>query len=314
MTIRIATFSSEHVEEAAELFRRRYALQRELVPALPDRHLDTKRLIPRLEKLSAETYGVAALRGGELAGYLLAAVIPSFRGHRAAYSPEWANGAEPDGGGAVHREMYARISDQWLADGCVTHLLTVFENENSVLDAYFWSGFGLVAMDGLRDLRPVATGAASLEIRQAGPEDLGEVMRLERELRAYLARPPILLPPGDDLSHDELLGRYDDAQFPVWLAFQGGEAVALLGLRPPDPHACYVIRDEATVAVARAFVREEDRCSGIGTALLATVVDWARSNGFARLAVDCEPQNVEGSRFWLAHFEPICRSVMRRTG
>jgi GNAT superfamily N-acetyltransferase len=55
----------------------------------------------------------------------------------------------------------------------------------------------------------------------------------------------------------------------------------------------------------------EARHTGVGTALLSRVIDWARSAGFERLAVDFETANVLARRFWLRAFSPICLSLER---
>ncbi|MBN1342767.1 MAG: GNAT family N-acetyltransferase [Phycisphaerae bacterium] len=131
------------------------------------------------------------------------------------------------------------------------------------------------------------------------------------ELQMYLTQPPILLHQDDGPNYEDVLSQIRSGRSPTWLAYQNGQAVALLGLGPANPSACNVIHDDGTVSVYRAFVREEARGSGIGTALLASAIDWARSNGLARCAVDFEPQNVRGRRFWLRHFDAICQTVLR---
>ncbi len=84
-----------------------------------------------------------------------------------------------------------------------------------------------------------------------------------------------------------------------------------MGLEPSNPSAAYVIRDEKTVSISRAFTKEHTRNSGIGTALLKHSLDWARSVGYERCAVDFESENISGARFWLKHFQPVCYSLIR---
>ena len=87
-----------------------------------------------------------------------------------------------------------------------------------------------------------------------------------------------------------------------------------MGLGPPDPTACYIIRDEKTTSIHTAFTAERARERGIGTTLLSHSLDWARTIGYERCAVDFEPQNIAGARFWLRHFQPISYSLIRRIG
>ncbi len=51
--------------------------------------------------------------------------------------------------------------------------------------------------------------------------------------------------------------------------------------------------------------------SGIGTALLSGVVDWARAGGFERVPVDFETANLLARRFWSSSFTAVCLSFER---
>jgi hypothetical protein len=41
------------------------------------------------------------------------------------------------------------------------------------------------------------------------------------------------------------------------------------------------------------------------------VIGWVWEHGHERCAVDFEPMNVLGARFWLRHFQPFCYSMQR---
>jgi hypothetical protein len=47
-------------------------------------------------------------------------------------------------------------------------------------------------------------------------------------------------------------------------------------------------------------------------ALLNELLADAVANGLKRCSVDFETANLEGKHFWLTHFQPVCRSVIRR--
>ena len=84
-----------------------------------------------------------------------------------------------------------------------------------------------------------------------------------------------------------------------------------MGLEPSNPTACYIIRDEKTTSITSAFTRESERNKGIATALLNHSLNWARSVGYERCAVDFESQNIPATHFWLRHFQPVCYSLIR---
>jgi GNAT superfamily N-acetyltransferase len=245
------------------------------------------------------------------------------------YSPEWANAVDGEDGGETYREMYAHLSAGWAADGCVIHAITLLAHDRQAMDAWHWLGFGLEAVDAIRDLTPPLSppvggmkgggSEADIEIRRAGLEDIEQAVMLDQALHRHLVTAPIFVieehaPP---LSPPTLGGMKGGEQWlansanALWLACRDGEAVACMGLEPSNPTACYIIRDEKTISITSAFTRESQRNKGIATALLNHSLAWARSVGYDRCAVDFEPQNIPAVRFWLRHFQPVCYSLIR---
>jgi GNAT superfamily N-acetyltransferase len=311
MSLEIVPLRDEHLEDAAVLVTARYRALRERVPSLPSRFEDASSILPPLHDLAGQAPGVAAIRDGRLAGFLLAMVIPEFRGKRGAYSPEWANAADAEDSREIYRKMYAHLSARWVADGCFTHVITLLAHDREAVDAWHWLGFGLTSVDAIRDLTPVQGTVADIEIRRAGSEDIEQAMALNRALERHLATAPIFLVSEETLEkefHEQWLA---DSAHALWLAYRGREVVACIGLEPSNPKACYIIRDEKTISITSAFTEESERNKGIGTALLNHSLDWARSVGYQRCAVDFEPQNIPAVRFWLRHFQPVCYSQIR---
>ena len=68
------------------------------------------------------------------------------------------------------------------------------------------------------------------------------------------------------------------------------------------------------MSVTTTFTMEEARGRGVGTAMLNRALDWGRSRGYERCAVDFEPMNTVGARFWMRSFRPVCYSFERRIG
>ena len=309
MPLEIVPLRNDHLEDAAALATARYRALRERAPSLPPRYEDIGAILPLLRDLAGQAPGVVAMRDGRLVGFLLGTVIPGFRGKRGVYSPEWANAADAEDGREIYREMYARLSAHWVADGCFTHLATLLTHDHEAIDAWHWLGFGLAAVDAIRDLTPVQGTIANFEIHRAGLEDIEEAIMLDQALHRHLAAAPIFLVDehGSEF-YEQWLANSANA---LWLAYRGGEIVACMGLEPSSSNACYIIRDEKTISITSAFTTEGERSKGIGAALLNHSLNWARSLGYQRCAVDFEPQNVPAVRFWLRHFQPVCYSLIR---
>ena len=58
------------------------------------------------------------------------------------------------------------------------------------METWHWLGFGLINIDAIRDLTPVAGEAAYVEVRQAGPPDAGVVSALGHALERRVASTP----------------------------------------------------------------------------------------------------------------------------
>jgi GNAT superfamily N-acetyltransferase len=307
----IVPFRREHLEDAAVLWVSRYRAQRVCTPHLPSQYQDANAVLPLLEDLASQAPGVVALGGDHVVGFLLGFLLDTFRGKRSTYSPEWANAADPEEGREIYREMYAGLSARWVADGRFTHVISLLAHDRETLDALHWLGFGMAAVDATRGLLLARGATADVAIRRAQLEDVEQVMALEEALQRHLAAAPVLLPligKHGAAFHERWLADPNNA---LWLACQGGEAVGYMRLGPASPDACHIIRDDGTASITGAFTKVSVRGQGIGTALLNHAVHWARSVGYERCAVDFEPQNISGGRFWLKHFQPVCYSVIR---
>ena len=311
MPFQIVPLGDEHLEDAAALATARYRAERERVPSLPPRYADASSILPWLRDLARQAPGVAAIRSGQLVGYLLGFTIPDFRGQRSAFSPEWANAADLEDSQRIYQEMYAHLSARWVANGCFTHLVSVLARDRDGLEGWHGLGFGSIAADAVRDLRPAAGPRAGVQVRRAGPEDIELAMALDEALRRHLAAAPTFLAyveREDREFHEQWLA---DPANALWLAYRGSEAVACMGLGPANPDACAIIRDEKTASVISAFTQENARGEGIATALLNRSLDWARSEGYELCAVDFEPMNILAASFWLRHFQPVCYALVR---
>lgn len=314
MTLKVVPLRSEHLEDAAAMVNERYRALRRDVASLPAQYEERSTILPLLSDLAQGSQGVIAFDDGLPVGFLLALVLPDFRGKRAAYSPEWANAARAEGSWDIYRRIYAHLSARWVADGCLTHLVTLLAHDGEGMSAFQWMEFGLTSVDAMRDLTPLPKVTNDFTIRRAQLADLDQVMRLTDALWAHLSSPPICIPPSEESTRhyqEEWLANPDNV---LWLARYGAEDAACMGLGPPDPNACHIIRDEKTTSIHTAFTLESMRERGLGTALLRYSLDWARATGYERCAVYFEPHNIVGARFWLRHFQPICYSLIRRIG
>jgi GNAT superfamily N-acetyltransferase len=316
IAVEIVALQIEHVEEAGRLVSERYRRLRRALPLLPERYEQPSAWASSLEGILSSGPGVAAMRGAKLVGFLAGWQIARLRGQPAVYSPEWGNAVEAAGdSGRVYQEMYSALSARWVADGCLSHYITLLPEDGSGVEAWRWMGFGHYVVDAVRGLEPVEDHTSTLpvrpSIRRATQADLAQVAELRDGLRQHLRSAPTFLYLNPD-DPDDCEKWVNDPALALWLAFDRDQAVASLGLGPASEDACTIIRDKGTASITHAFTRPAARGSGLATALLNRALEWARAEGYTRCAVDFEAANVLAARFWLSHFQPVALSFYRQ--
>jgi GNAT superfamily N-acetyltransferase len=312
MKLKVVPLESEHLEDAAALAIHRYRMLRQLVPLLPLRYEDMNTIVAMLSGVVEQAPAVVALCDDRVVGFLTGSLIPVFRGRRAVFSPEWANGAALDDSRRVYEEMYARLSASWVRNGCFTHLISLLPHDRDGMQAWHWLGFGMIATDGLRGLEPVQGQGADVRIRRAGTPDVQEVALLDEALDRYMASAPTFLPFVERHNRKYYDNSVANPANALWLAYRDKEAVAFMAAGPASSDACTIIRDEKTTSVTSAYTKEPLRGKGIATSLLNQSLMWARSEGYERCAVDFEPMNPLATRFWMRHFQPVSYTLVRQ--
>lgn len=309
--IKVTSLKEEHLGDAAQLVSYRYRRLCDQEPNLPPQYAEVTNLLPLLRKVfDTSGIGVAAIHGNRLVGFLTGWKMPSFRGKRSIYSPEWANAADLENSWRIYDELYSRIAADWVADRYVAHYISLFPNDIDALKAWNWMGFGMIAVDAIRGLDSIPNHDMDVHIRRAELQDLEQVIELHEALWQYEKGTPVfhLAETRDRDYYEEWLQNPDKV---VWLAYWKERPVAIMRSGPADDDVCTIIYDEKTTSLYSAFTREEVRREGIATALLDHALKSAKATGYERCAVSFEPMNLIGTRFWLKFFKPVCLSVVR---
>ena len=266
--LRTISLMDEHLEDAALLVTNRYQRLLRDIPQLPHSYEEVTKLLPLLQKiLNTSGVGVALIRGNRLVGFLTGWQMPSFRGKRSTYSPEWANAADLEDSARIYEEMYSHLADAWIADKYVAHYISLFPNDVDALRAWHWMGFGMISVDAVRGLDAVPGGDVNVHIRRAEVQDLEQVMELHEALWQYMKGTPVFLltEKRDRSYHEEWLRNPDK---PVWLAYWNEEPVAFMRLGPADDDVATIIYDEKTTSIYAAFTKEKVRGGVFGKCLV----------------------------------------------
>ena len=310
--LNIVPLNQDHLEAAAALVSSRYKVLRAQQPLLPVQYQDPNQILPMLQHmLDTDSPGVAALQDGQLAGFLIGWLMPDFRGKRSVYSPEWANAAQEHNCRYIYERMYQSLADHWVADKYIAHYISIFAQDQEVIQACHWLGFGLLGVDAVRGLEPVTGVNPQIEVRPANMGDLDQVLELHAGMVEYARNSPYFFI-GDQLTKTDYEDWIKRADRLIWLALVNQEPVAFIRIGPANDDVAAIIYDQKTTSIYEAFTQAEMRGKAVGRTLLAQAIEHARQAGYQRCAVDFESMNFIGTRFWFKMgFNSVCFSLLR---
>jgi GNAT superfamily N-acetyltransferase len=306
----ITTFDAEHIPAATEMFIASLTALRRDAPALSARMADPAVMAEKLAGIE----GFAAVEDGRLIGYLLSWYpIERFRGaaRAGAFVPEWAHGAVGPNRAAIYRALYRVASAAWADAACDVHAISVLAHDREALDAWFWNGFGLTVVDGVRPMQPIGGRApAGYAVRPADARDIPALVALDREHWLHYQGPPVFMAPHASREADEWTGFLDRPGNTVWLAEDADGPFGFLRFDREFDGADILVT-ETGVFISGAYVRPSHRGRGAATAILDAALRHYASRGFTCCTLDFESFNPEAASFWVRYFTPVSYGLLR---
>src|SRR5690348_10496258 len=188
MAVRVREIIAGDVPAAAQLLAARQRRERVQLPQLGARLTSQDECLATLRELAGgeRVSAVVAEDGGAAVGFLAGekmmlppSAFPSMfvPPHSISIGVERHAIAENADATAVYRAMYAALAAKWVRDGFFTHSLNITPADPAVQEAWVSLGFGRTTTAATRPTESTVRGAppASVEIHQAGPEDINVV-------------------------------------------------------------------------------------------------------------------------------------------
>jgi ribosomal protein S18 acetylase RimI-like enzyme len=301
--LEIQPFTEEHIPDAAGLLEVRHNRHRDAEPGLPA-NVDYRAEIEALWGLD-ERSGAAAIRGGQLVGYLLGS-------HRDAESwgsniwVEYAGHAvrEPE----LVRDLYAAAAEEWAVRGRDAHYALVPSTDTELVDAWFRLSFGAQHAAAIQETpKALDDPPPNVIVRRAVAEDVDAATALDLELPLHQDRSPVFsrvsAPTAiTDEDREEFLSDIDDEEVALFVAEIDGKLVGELLMVPVERSSMHVglARPERAAFLTFAATLPEARGSGAGLALTHAGLTWAREQEYPVTVVDWRETNLLASRFWPA--------------
>jgi GNAT superfamily N-acetyltransferase len=316
--MRILTLEPFQISAAAELFVTNFNLQRAAIPLLPDTLADPANAAKRISDMAGTCPVFAAVEGDRLLGYLGAWIIDNFRDtpRRAAYAPEWAHGVsselDPARQTSIYRALYRAASLAWFEAGCSAHAITILVVDANARETWFWNGFGLLIVDGVRPLEPFDVSVPEgYVIRKADLTETEDLADVESEHWTHYFRPPVLMTPNqadDSAAFTRFLREPGNS---AWTAWKGKDLAAYIRFEGSSFGSADIVNGAGTIAITGAYTRKTHRGLGLAPAMISAAMADYHAQGYTRCAVDFESYNPEAAAFWPKYFTPVCYSLMR---
>ena len=310
----------EHIDAAAALSLRSHAGLRHALPFLPSRSVDD--LAGRLQWMREKGELVGLFDGTELVAFLGAFPVDNFRNAgRGAFGPDWCSGFAPDADPARALPLlYRDLAPRLVARDCRIHAFALYASERVALQALHLAGFGRIVMDAARptaemlgDLEDAGPGSPSgIDVTPAQPADADELARLEADLAAHIAAPPVLMPNTVGRPAAMWARWLAGADHVALLARHDGAAVGYIKAQEPQDDVTHAVHGPSVLAINGMYVEPGMRRAGVGRGLLAALARRARRDGAAMMSVDCETTNPEAYAFWSRWFSPVAWGLERR--
>jgi len=102
--------------------------------------------------------------------------VSRFKGRdNGVYCPEWGHAVTPEAPANerqwIYRKLYEAIGETWIGRGLLNHALTILAHDSTARDVWFWSTFGLLSVDVVRGVEPIAVApeaaASGVRVRLA---------------------------------------------------------------------------------------------------------------------------------------------------
>jgi GNAT superfamily N-acetyltransferase len=306
--LRFEPFAAEHLDDAAELLARRH-----------ERHLAHEPLIRREPDFRAEVEqaagddgasGSVLVEDGDLRGYLLASPR-TLTNTGLTWQVVLFAGLALEGDPETLRDLYAHAATRWVEEGQTRHGVYVPSSEPGLIDAWFRLCFGASGVTAARETGDEAF-ESDVTVRDGTPSDLEAAVRLDRDMAESMQPAPSfswMETQATEELLDEWRETWDVDEFRHFVAEDGGRVVghSVLytgreGIRIP----------ESSIDLAAASTEPDARGKGVGRALTAHALAWAKVNGYESMTTDWRMMNLLASRFWPARgFRPTFLRMYR---
>lgn len=323
MQLQIVAFGSEHVAAAGELLARQYAEAVAAEPLLPPRFTEpdaaAREVAAALSRKGAS--GVAALRDGQLVGFLIGEAKDDVTfGRHVWVHPAGAALAETELASTLE-DLYAVIGQRWVERGHFTHFIMASVYNPRLMEAWQALNFAREQIFAVRPIAPQEAAAPTiadpaLTVRRATPADVDQLVELATLHTRAQWEAPCWTAVMPEKFADERVAVEEDINDPAVMylvAERAGRLVSHAVFVPLAVEVKPLMMPEHGVVLGIAGTVPEERGRGATRAIFDQALAQAFSQGYRALYTDWRSANFPAARVWpKLGFRPIVYRMVRR--
>lgn len=318
----LVMFKEEYLPKAAELLAARHHNERGLLSELPDTFENVEMALKAVEAAwkRENTSGVAAIKNGQLVGYIIGRLVTDIHRGRHAWINYEGLAIEETEGVELYRTMYSILAEKWVNQGCFEHYVQVPSGKSEVVDAWFRLGFGHEQAHALLELHHEAVEVEEIEgieVRLADKSDVEAIKNISTLIMTHQVGSPVWAIPGFPEELEEFRQGYaellDDESVRLWTAFRGEKLVGFQGFWPEEANEKNMMIPDKCIYLGVGGTVIEERGCGIGKLLAQKGFNDSISREYKYCFTDWRMTNLLSSRFWPKQgFKPIAYRLTRK--
>lgn len=312
MDYTLKDYTEQDIPRITELFQTLYHEQRAFIGSLPPYEAFSDFLkTSYTERFGKHAFGKTLWHKDEMVGFVIGIEIKNFWGTADGFlTPIHGHGVLKEHRVKGYRTLYRALAEELVKKGLTSHAITLYAEDNALVDAWFHLGFGLRCMDAIKPIEGGHPSRDDLSIRKLDSKTVDAFAPMEKAFHSMFRRPPIFMPEEDEDAEAHLRDFLSGKGHVLYGAYKDGVPVGMINARPTGDNV--ITTSEAMMNITGLYVPPEFRGQGIAKALLDHLENALSKDGCTILGTDFESFNTEGSTFWHRHFTPYTYSLHRR--
>lgn len=312
LNVEFIKLEQTYVDEAIKLVISSYQDEKFFVPFLPDAEFLLNDIRKKVAHLFQNGLGILATYNPKLVGFIAGYKIDEgfFGENKGIYVPLFGHGVNKKNKHWLYKELYTYAAENWVKQSYTSHAITSFAHDEDTINSWFWLGFGLRCVDGMRKVKTMPYSCSEIDIKKSGKDDIPTIAPLHREHNLYYRTSPIFMPNLEEDPINDLAEWLKEENHHLWIAYKKNKPVGYMRIQPNAES--FISAHPEVMNITGAFVAPKERKLGIAYKLLAEIQTWLEEKEYSLCGVDFESINIKGSTFWNKNFTPYTYSMVRR--